>query len=46
MGFWQLENCDPSRTLWGVGLLIVIVNLIGAIVAAAALTIQSPTLGS
>ena len=36
---------DPSRTLWGVGLLIVIVNLMGAIIAAAALTIQAPTQG-
>jgi hypothetical protein len=35
-------NDDPNRTLWGVGLLIVIVNVAGAIVAAAALTIQSP----
>jgi hypothetical protein len=33
---------DPSRTLWGVGLLIVILNLAGAIVAAASLTIHSP----
>jgi hypothetical protein len=33
---------DPSRTLWGVGLLIVAVNLIGFVVALAALTIQSP----
>ncbi len=33
---------DPSRTLWGVGLLIVVVNVVGLIVAAAALTIQSP----
>jgi hypothetical protein len=36
-------NDDPNRTLWGVGLLIVIVNVAGAIVAAAALTIQSPS---
>ena len=34
---------DPNRTLWGVGFLIVIVNLMGAIIAAAALTIQAPT---
>ena len=33
---------DPSRTLWGVGLLIVVVNLIGAVVAAASLMIQAP----
>jgi hypothetical protein len=33
---------DPSRTLWGVGLLIVVVNLIGVMVAAASLTIQAP----
>lgn len=36
---------DPSRTLWGVGLLIVAVNLIGFLVALAALTIQSPAAG-
>ncbi|MGD9637165.1 MAG: DUF4405 domain-containing protein [Pirellulales bacterium] len=36
---------DPSRTLWGVGLLIVAVNLIGLVVALAALTIQSPATG-
>lgn len=36
---------DPSRTLWGVGLLIVVCNLIGLIVAAAAFTIQSPAVG-
>ncbi len=35
-------NDDPNRTLWGVGLLIVIVNLVGAVIAAAALTIRSP----
>jgi hypothetical protein len=33
---------DPSRTLWGVGLLIVILNVAGAVVATAALTIRSP----
>jgi hypothetical protein len=33
---------DPSRTLWGVGLLIVVVNVIGLVVAAASLSIQSP----
>jgi len=36
---------DPSRTLWGVGLLIVAFNLIGVVVALAALTIQSPVGG-
>lgn len=36
-------NDDPNRTLWGVGLLIVIVNLMGAIIAAAVLTIEAPT---
>jgi hypothetical protein len=36
---------DPSRTLWGVGLLIIIVNLMGAIIAAAALTIHAATPG-
>lgn len=35
-------NDDPNRTLWGVGLLIVVVNLVGAIIAAAALTIRAP----
>ena len=39
-------NDDPSRTLWGVGLLIVIVNLVGAVVAAAAVMIRGPALGS
>ncbi len=34
---------DPNRTLWGVGLLIFIINLMGAIIAAAALMIQPPT---
>ena len=34
---------DPSRTLWGVGLLILVANLIGVIVAAAALSIHAPT---
>jgi Domain of unknown function (DUF4405) len=33
---------DPSRTLWGVGMLIVVVNLVGLIVAVAALTIEAP----
>ena len=33
---------DPSRTLWGVGLLIMVVNLVGLVVAAAALSIQAP----
>jgi hypothetical protein len=34
---------DPGRTLWGVGLLILVINLGGAILAAATLTIQAPT---
>jgi hypothetical protein len=33
---------DPSRTLWGVGLLIVVANLVGAVVAAASLMIHAP----
>ncbi|MBX3433824.1 MAG: DUF4405 domain-containing protein [Pirellulales bacterium] len=33
---------DGSRTLWGVGLLIVVFNIIGLGVAAAALTITGP----
>lgn len=33
---------DGSRTLWGVGLLIVVFNVIGLGVAAASLTIQGP----
>lgn len=33
---------DPSRTLWGVGLLIVLVNLIGLVVAVASLMIEAP----
>jgi hypothetical protein len=33
---------DPSRTLWGVGMLIVVFNLVGLIVAVAALTIEAP----
>jgi heme/copper-type cytochrome/quinol oxidase subunit 2 len=39
------KHDDPSRTLWGVGLLIVIVNLVGAVIAAAALMIRGPTPG-
>jgi len=37
-----IPHDDPSRTLWGVSLLIVVVNLVGLILAAAALTIQAP----
>ncbi len=33
---------DGSRTLWGVGMLIVLVNLIGALVGLAYLMIQGP----
>jgi hypothetical protein len=33
---------DPTRTLWGVGLLIFVLNLVGVTVAIASLTIQSP----
>ena len=33
---------DGSRTLWGVGMLIVLVNLIGSLVGVAYLMIQSP----
>jgi hypothetical protein len=37
---------DPSRTLWGVALLIVIINLAGAIIAVAALTVRAPAISS
>ena len=38
------EKSDTgSRTLWGVGLLIVICNVLGLGIAAAALSIQGPT---
>lgn len=33
---------DPARTLWGVGLLILIINVAGAIIGVAAVMIQSP----
>jgi hypothetical protein len=36
---------DPYRTLWGVGLLILVVNVVGLVVAAAVLTIQSTATG-
>lgn len=38
-------NDDPSRTLWGVGLLIVMLNIVGGVVAAAALSIHGPLAG-
>ena len=33
---------EPTRTLWGVGLLILILNVVGVAVAAAVLTIHAP----
>jgi hypothetical protein len=36
---------DPSRTLWGVALLIFVVNVVGVVVAAAVLSIHAPTTG-
>lgn len=33
---------DATRTLWGVGLLIVVINLVGVAIALAALMIRSP----
>ena len=44
-GAGATSHDDPSRTLWGVSLLIVVINVVGAVVAAAALTIQSPVSG-
>ena len=35
---------DAARTLWGVGLLLVVLHAIGAGVAAAALSVQAPPL--
>jgi hypothetical protein len=34
---------DASKTLWGVGLLIVVFNLVGLGLAAAVLTVRPPT---
>ena len=34
---------DPSRTLWGVGLLIFLINVIGMVIAAAVLSIHAPS---
>jgi len=34
---------DGSQTLWGVGLLIAVCNVVGLAIAAAALSIQGPT---
>lgn len=36
---------EPTRTLWGVGLLIFVVNVAGVIVALAVLTIHAPVSG-
>lgn len=36
---------EPTRTLWGVGLLIFVVNFAGVIVALAVLTIHQPVSG-
>ena len=36
---------EPTRTLWGVGLLILILNVVGVVVAAAVLTIHAPGTG-
>ena len=35
---------DPSRTLWGVGLLILLINVVGTIIAAAVLSIHPPSI--
>ncbi len=38
----KIPNDDPSRTLWGVGLLIAIINIAGIVIGLAAITIKSP----
>ncbi|WP_218932455.1 DUF4405 domain-containing protein [Adhaeretor mobilis] len=43
LGSTEKPQADTgSRTLWGVGLLILIVNVLGVAIAAAVLTIQGP----
>lgn len=37
-----IQQDNGSRTLWGVGLLIVVLNILGLAIAAASLTIQGP----